>query len=148
MARESMTKKIIVQCHGSKKIVFLWFNFMFEQINHIRTAVHGHAQLFLKCRLPNCINFDIFDWCFCEVETRACETLRSCAKRWGGLAVTTLPMASPSFNQALATRVVQPSHPPRKVDEPKFESLGILYVNWTRFWTETAFHACLGSLLF
>jgi len=32
---------------------------MFEQINHIRTAVHSHPQLSLKCRLPNCIRYDV-----------------------------------------------------------------------------------------
>jgi len=32
---------------------------IFKQINHVRTAVHGHPQLSLKCRLPNRINFDI-----------------------------------------------------------------------------------------
>ena len=37
----------------------------------------------LKCRLPNRISFDVFDRCFCKVATRACETLRICAKRLG-----------------------------------------------------------------
>ena len=55
----------------------------------------------LKCRLPNRISFGVFDRCFCKVETRACETLRSCAMRLRGLAVTTLPGASRSFNPAL-----------------------------------------------
>ena len=32
---------------------------VFEQINHIRTAVRGHPQLSLKCRLPNRIRFDV-----------------------------------------------------------------------------------------
>jgi len=79
-------------------------HWMFEQIkliNHTRTAVHDHPQLPLKCRLPNRINFDAFDRCFCKAETRACESLLSCAKRLGGLAVTTLPGASRSFNPAL-----------------------------------------------
>ena len=48
----------------------------------------------LKCRLPNRISFDVFDRSFCKFEARACETLRSCAKRLGGLAVTILPGAS------------------------------------------------------
>ena len=74
---------------------------VFEQINDIGTAVHGHLQLFLKCRLPNHISFDIFDRCFCKVETRACETLRSSAQRLGGPAVTTLPGAWRSLNQVL-----------------------------------------------
>jgi len=74
---------------------------MFEQINHVRTTVHGHPQLSLMCRLPNRISFDVFDRCFCKVETRVCETLGSCAKRLGGLAVTTLTGASRSFNPAL-----------------------------------------------
>ena len=55
----------------------------------------------LKYRLPNRIGFDVFDRCFCKVETRACETLPICAKRLGGLATTTLPGASRSFNPAL-----------------------------------------------
>jgi len=55
----------------------------FDQTNKIRTAVHGHPQLSLKCRLPNRISLDVFDRYFCKVETRACETLRSCAKRLG-----------------------------------------------------------------
>jgi len=76
---------------------------MFEQINRIRTAVHGHPQLSLKCRLSNRVSFDVFDQCFCKVETRVRETLRSCAKRLRGLAVTTLPGASPSLNPVLDT---------------------------------------------
>jgi len=51
--------------------------------------------------LPNHISFDVFDRCFCKVETRAYETLHSCAKRLWGLALTTLPGASLSFNPAL-----------------------------------------------
>jgi len=35
--------------------------------------------------------------------TRACKRLRSCTNRLGGLAVTTLPGASRSFNAALST---------------------------------------------
>jgi len=52
MFRESMTKEIVVLYHGGKKIVFLLYNFLFEQINHIRTAVHGQLQLSLKCSRP------------------------------------------------------------------------------------------------
>jgi len=78
---------------------------MFEQINHIGTAVHGHPQLSLKWRLPNRIRFDVFDPCFCKVQTRACETPCSCAQRLGGLAVKTLPGASRSFNPTLAARI-------------------------------------------
>jgi len=77
---------------------------MFELIkvaNHIRTTVHDHPQLSLRCRLPNHINFDVFDRCFCKVETRVCEALLSCVKRLGDLAVTTLPGASRSFKPAL-----------------------------------------------
>ena len=75
------------------------YHCVFEQINHIGTTIqHGHLQSSLKCRLPNRISFDR---CFCKVKTRACETLRSCAQRLGGLAVTTLPRASRSFNPAL-----------------------------------------------
>jgi len=58
--------------------------FMFEQINYMQTTVHGHSHLSLKCRLSNRISFDVFDRCFCKVETRACETLRICAKRLTG----------------------------------------------------------------
>jgi len=74
-----------------RKDRFLWYNFLFKQINHIRTAVHGHPQLSRKCGLPSQIRFNVFDRCFREVEPRACETLRSCAKRFWGLAVTALP---------------------------------------------------------
>jgi len=48
------------------------------------------------------VSFDVFDRFFCKLETRACETLRSCARRLRGLAVKTLPGASRSFNPALA----------------------------------------------
>ena len=61
-------------------------NFFCEQINHTRTAAHAHSQSSLKCRLPNGISFYVFGRCFCKAETRACETLRSCAKRLRGLA--------------------------------------------------------------
>jgi len=100
---QSLWQKIWLCSVTSAKTSFLWYNFLFEQTNHIRTAVHRHPQLSLKCRLPNRISVDVFDWCFCKVETRACETLRSCAKRLGGLEVTTLPGASCSFNPALRT---------------------------------------------
>ena len=63
--------------------------------------VIGHFQLSLKCRLPNCIRFDVFYRCICKVETRVCKTLRSCAKRSGGLAFTISLGASRSFNPAL-----------------------------------------------
>jgi len=71
MVRESMTRKIVVWCHGSKNL-FLWYSFLFEQINHIQTAVCGHPQLSLQCRLQNRISFEVFDRYFCKVETRAC----------------------------------------------------------------------------
>jgi len=78
---------------------------MFEKmkfVDHIRAAVHDHPQLSLKCRLPNPISLDVFERCFCSVETRVCETLLSSPKRLGGgLAVMTLPGASRSFNPAL-----------------------------------------------
>jgi len=41
---------------------------MFEQINHIRTTVHGHPQLSLKCRLPNRISFDVFTGVFAKLK--------------------------------------------------------------------------------
>jgi len=49
----------------------------------MRTALHDHPQLHLKCRLPNRISFDVFDQCFCKVETRVGETLLSCTKGLG-----------------------------------------------------------------
>ena len=82
-------------------LVIACLNKLFKLVNHIRATIHGHPQLFLKHKLPNRICFGVFDRCFCKVETRACETLLSCAKRLGGLAVTTLPGASRSFNPAL-----------------------------------------------
>jgi len=33
-------------------------------------AIQGHHQLSLKCKLPNRMSFDVFDLCFCKVETR------------------------------------------------------------------------------
>jgi len=72
-----------------------------NQIKYTRTAIHGHPQPSLKCRLTSGIGFDVFDQWFCKVETRACGTLHGCAKRLRGLAVTTLPGASHSFNPAL-----------------------------------------------
>ena len=42
-----------------------------------------------------------FDQCFYKVETRAYEKLRICTQQLWGLAVTTLPGASRSFNPAL-----------------------------------------------
>jgi len=44
----------------TKMIVFFCDTTCFEQINYIRTAVPEHAQLSLKCRLPNRINFDLY----------------------------------------------------------------------------------------
>jgi len=64
------------------------YHCMFEQtelVNHIRIAVHDHPQLSLECRLSNRIGFDVFDRCFCKVETRVCEALLSCAKRLGAV---------------------------------------------------------------
>jgi len=85
----------------SRSWCFKTFQSRSRSLNHIRTYVHGHAQLSLKCRPPNRINFDIFDRCFCKVETRACETLCSCTMRLRGLVVTTFPSTSRSFNSAL-----------------------------------------------
>jgi len=79
---------------------------VFEQtkwVNHIRTAVRDHP---LKCRLPNRISCDVFDRWFCKAETTVCETLLSCAKRLGGLTVTTLPGAWRLFNPALPVRKI------------------------------------------
>jgi len=72
--------------------------FMFEQINHMQTTVHGHPHLSLMCRLSNRISFNVLDRCFCKVETRPCETLRSCAKRLRGPRSHDFARASHSFN--------------------------------------------------
>ena len=97
---ESLSQKrwlcIVSHCRGSKKMFFC-DKLPFEQINYIRTAVH----LSLKCRLPNRITFDIFGRCFCKVEMRACETLRSCATRLGTSRWQLCPGASHSFNPVL-----------------------------------------------
>ena len=53
--------------------------------------------------VPNRISFDVSDRCFCKVETRASETLRSCAKHLDGLAITALPGASRLLFPALNT---------------------------------------------
>jgi len=101
MLRKSMTKKLFCSVTVAKRSFFCDTAFLFEQINHIRNTVHGHPQLSLKCRLLNRISFDVFDQSFCKVTMRAFEMLRSCAKRFGGLAVTTFPGASRSFHPAL-----------------------------------------------
>jgi len=90
-----------VVCDGSKKIVFFVIQLLFEQINRIRTTVHGDPQLSLECTMLNRISFDVFDRCFYKVATRAFEMLRSCAKQLKGLAVTALPGASCSFNLSM-----------------------------------------------
>jgi len=60
--------------------------------------------------LPNRISCGVFDRCFCKVAARACETLRSWAKCLRGLAITTLPGASRSFNPALPFRYFSCPH--------------------------------------
>jgi len=60
-------KKLMCSVTVAKSSFFLWYNFLFEQTNHIRTAVHGHPQLPLKCRLPNRISSGAIDRCFCKV---------------------------------------------------------------------------------
>jgi len=88
---------------GGKIFVFIMFKTNFTRGNKIWGELPQKSPVAtgLKCRLPNRISFDIFDRCFCKVETRACETPRICAKRLRGLAVPTLPGASRSFNPAL-----------------------------------------------
>ena len=56
------------------------------------------------CQIVSILTF--IDRCFCKVETRTCEKVRSCAKHLGGLAVATLPGASRSFNPALRICIV------------------------------------------
>ena len=81
----------------TKRIVFCDTSF-FEQINHIRTAVPGHAQLSLKCRLPNCINSDLLTGGSAKFKR---GHVQFCAEHLGGLAVTNLPGVSHPFNLAL-----------------------------------------------
>ena len=83
-----MRKNAYLRCLKIIFLVFFWYNFLFEHIEHIQTAAHGHSQLCLKCRLPNRISFEVFDWCFGKVETRACEMLRSFSARLFPLHVT------------------------------------------------------------
>ena len=64
------------------KISFFVMQLSVWEINHIQTAVYGHPQWSLKC-WPNRISYDVFARCFNKVETTACGTLRSCAKRLG-----------------------------------------------------------------
>jgi len=96
--REDMTKRIVVLCHGTAKIVFCRTAFL----NKLTTCEPPYMVTpnclwsRLGYRLPNRISFDVYDRCFWKVETRACEKLRSCAKRLGGIAVTPLPGASRS----------------------------------------------------
>jgi len=77
---ESLRQKRLLGSVTVAKRSFLWYNFLFEQMDHVRTAVHDHPQLPPKCGRPNRISFDVFDRCFYKVETMACETLRSWTK--------------------------------------------------------------------
>ena len=78
----------------------------FKQNSVIRLKPNIYPPKFLGW-LRHCANFrfsiifDVFDRYFCKVETRACETLRSCARRLRGLAVKAFPGASRSFNPGL-----------------------------------------------
>ena len=35
-------ERLLCSVMVAKKSFFLWYNFLFEQMNHIRTAVYGH----------------------------------------------------------------------------------------------------------
>jgi len=103
-------KRILSSVTVAKRSFFCNTTFCLNKLTKYKppynVTLQGRPHLSLKCRLPNRNSFDVFDRCFCKVETRACETLRSCAKRLGGLAVTTLPGASRSFNPALRVACV------------------------------------------
>ena len=77
-------KSLLCRVTVAKRSIFCDETFCLNKLNYIRTAVHGHSQFSLKCRLPNRIRFDVFDQCFCKIETRAYETLHSFTKRLGG----------------------------------------------------------------
>ena len=96
-------KKLLCSVTVTQQSILLWYNLTFC-LNNLRwshTAAFWHDPSRL-CKLRNRISFDIFDSCLGKVETRACVTLRSCAKRLGVPAVTTLPGALHSFNPARA----------------------------------------------
>ena len=63
MFRESMTKNCCVVSR-QQKIVFLWYNFMFKQINHIRTAVHGHPNCLwsVGCQIVSVLTRPVTSW--------------------------------------------------------------------------------------
>jgi len=49
-------KKYYCVASRQQKDRFLSYNLLFQQTKYMRTAVHGHPQLALKCRLPNRIS--------------------------------------------------------------------------------------------
>jgi len=122
-------------CVVSQKDRFLWYNFLFKQINHrgnwdwsctaVRkiTTFEQPDMLNPSCfwSVGNTSSFDIFDQCFCKVETRACESLRSFTKRLGGLVATTLPGTSRSRNPALGQVL--------NLSGNSFSKLGLVTVN-------------------
>jgi len=64
--------------------------------------------LSLKCSLPNHISFDVFNRCFCKVETRACETQRNCAKPRGHDFARPLTFINPAWGGAQAIPTSKP----------------------------------------
>jgi len=95
VSKVQQTRSQVLRFEGAKCIfreqdycVYFMFETNFSGRNKILGAQKicgGIAQTFpvargLKCWLPNCISFDVFDRCFCKVETRACETLRISAE--------------------------------------------------------------------
>ena len=99
---ESVWEKILLcSITVAKGSYFLWYNFLFEQINHIRTAVHGHPQLCLKFRLPNRISFEVFWPVHRQSWNEGIWNATQLCQAFGGLAVRTLPGASRLFNPTL-----------------------------------------------
>jgi len=58
MVRESMTKRLLCSVTVEKMSFFCDITFCLNMLTTIRSAVRGHPQLSLKCRLRNRISFD------------------------------------------------------------------------------------------
>ena len=64
---------------------------------------HPNCRLSAGCQIVSALTFLTSESAKLKQGCMRCETLHSCAKRLGGLAVMTLPRASHSFNLALAS---------------------------------------------
>ena len=75
--RRAYEKKILLcGVTVAKRSFFVIYNFLFGQM------MTPNCLWSVGCQI---VSVGVFDRCFWKVETRACETLRSCAKRFGDL---------------------------------------------------------------